>query len=780
MNQPASQPGEFLRNRLDLGTRGRFILLIVLLNFLLLAVILLSIRNQEIVSKQVTAQAVIVQYQTRLAVIRRQATHIVYVTQTSTPVPPSHTPTTSPTATATPTPLPPTDTPTSIPTDTPTATATSQPTLTPTPSPTPTPTASPSPTVTTSPTPTATATPTFTTTPTPTPTFTATPAPTATYTATPTHTPTPIGPVVSSINPNEGGNESIIAATITGANFVNGATAALHRDGDSDILATGITVVSASEITCQFDLASALNAAPGQWDVVVRNPDARSGTLPNGFRIRPELAHFSFDPIGNQIVNVSFPVTITAHDRYNNTVSNFGGAVALSDLSGTISPNTSGSFVGGIWSGDVTIAQTAAADQITASSGGRSGTSAAFAVANPQPVVLGIQPDSGLRTAPIAVSITGTNFVATPGVRLGVVPLQNVTFIDGNTLAADVPAGMAAGTYHLYVTNPGPLSPTGVLSDAFTVQNAAIPSTTLETSFLTTYGISSTRTTNGDNDSVQVIFLEVPDTLADPFYVRIFDPDVGGRGHPDDIDQRHLESGAQWDTSTTFSLYGGSNAYTNPDARQATFGSTTDAGISSGTLLFSQTFTATATWDNAWFTLGPFSAAQGEFVGGKRLLKLAVTGGNGNDGNLFNVALSTSNVDNIAPPGARILAFAWTFQMGISAPNQTVPLYPFVDAAVITFTQTNFDLDYPAQPVGITLTTPIQSYQIAPGFLSSDAVEAASSYSVSVSEQNATWTVLCYNTSTSFNNDTTLWFIDQNGNPLPIFSRSTTEPAPPP
>ncbi|RLC75620.1 MAG: hypothetical protein DRI61_14595, partial [Chloroflexi bacterium] len=87
-------------------------------------------------------------------------------------------------------------------------------------------------------------------------------------------------PTVTSITPNSGENTGVVNITnLAGSDFQNGATVKLIKSGQSDINGTNVTVVSDSQITCDFDLSG---AAIGQWDVVVANPDAQSGTLPNG------------------------------------------------------------------------------------------------------------------------------------------------------------------------------------------------------------------------------------------------------------------------------------------------------------------------------------------------------------------------------------------------------------------------------------------------------------------------------------------------------------------
>ncbi len=95
-------------------------------------------------------------------------------------------------------------------------------------------------------------------------------------------TPTP-PPTVTSITPSSGNNTGTVHITdLAGSNFQSGATVKLTRSGQPDLNATSVTVASASKITCDFDLAS---AAVGQWNVVVTNPDAQSGTLFNGFTV---------------------------------------------------------------------------------------------------------------------------------------------------------------------------------------------------------------------------------------------------------------------------------------------------------------------------------------------------------------------------------------------------------------------------------------------------------------------------------------------------------------
>ncbi|MBT7300437.1 MAG: hypothetical protein HN849_13030, partial [Victivallales bacterium] len=90
-------------------------------------------------------------------------------------------------------------------------------------------------------------------------------------------------PTVTGIAPGTGANSGSVSITnLAGTGFLAGASVKLVKTGETDIAATSVAVASASQITCTFDLTS---AAVGDWDVVVTNSDAQSGTLAAGFTV---------------------------------------------------------------------------------------------------------------------------------------------------------------------------------------------------------------------------------------------------------------------------------------------------------------------------------------------------------------------------------------------------------------------------------------------------------------------------------------------------------------
>jgi len=80
-------------------------------------------------------------------------------------------------------------------------------------------------------------------------------------------------PTVTSVAPATGPAAGSTSVTVSGTNFQAGATVTF-----GGVAATGVTVVNSTTITCTTPAGAA-----GAVNVVVRNPDAQTGTLVNGF-----------------------------------------------------------------------------------------------------------------------------------------------------------------------------------------------------------------------------------------------------------------------------------------------------------------------------------------------------------------------------------------------------------------------------------------------------------------------------------------------------------------
>lgn len=198
--------------------------------------------------------------------------------------------------------------------------------------------------------------------------------------------------------------------------------------------------------------------------------------------------------------------------------------------------------------------------------------------------------------------------------------------------------------------------------------------------YLVTFG-NKAATSWGDDDFSETFFFLIPKDFKEPVFIRVYDPDCGGA-----ID----ELNGEFDTKTMFSVYGGTDCYSNKDAQE-----TQPVGdYKSGNLLASKTFGVNPKYDDNWYTFGPFNPTEGEFV--KKfdgyIFKIIADGISGDDGNLYRYYLSTKYDENKPVEGANAFAYEYTFRMWDN-PNEVSHIYPYVDDKTITVKLSNFDWD---------------------------------------------------------------------------------------
>ena len=206
-----------------------------------------------------------------------------------------------------------------------------------------------------------------------------------------------------------------------------------------------------------------------------------------------------------------------------------------------------------------------------------------------------------------------------------------------------------------------------------------VPNEAENIDYLMTFGKEAPSST-GDDDHVLVFFFLIPKVVQTPFYIRVYDPEIAGA---------HDEANGALDSKTKFSVYGGNGCFTEEDAR-----STNPTGkFKSGSLMASKIFGQETTYDNKWYTFGPFNPAEGEFASELKgqVFKVVVEGVTGNDGNAYRFFLSMDAARNIAVEGANAFTYEYTFKLPLS--KGVSHLYPFLDKSIIAITQYNFDFD---------------------------------------------------------------------------------------
>ena len=250
-------------------------------------------------------------------------------------------------------------------------------------------------------------------------------------------------PTVSSVSPNTGSTAGGTVVTITGTNFVAGASVTFGATP-----ATNVTVVLGTQITATAPAGSA-----GAVAVTVTNPGGQSGSLSNGFTYIVPPTISSVSPNNGPTVGGT-PVTITGANFATGATVTFGTAAATNVVVVSATQITATTPAGA--AGAVTV-------KVTNPSGLSGSLTNGFTYG--PPTTSSVSPNNGPTTGGTAVTITGTRFLAGATVTFGVNAATNVVVVSGTQITATTPAG-TAGPVAVTVTNPGGLS--GSLTNGFT------------------------------------------------------------------------------------------------------------------------------------------------------------------------------------------------------------------------------------------------------------------------------------------------------------------------
>ncbi len=238
-------------------------------------------------------------------------------------------------------------------------------------------------------------------------------------------------PTVSSVSPNSGSTSGGTAVTITGTNFVAGATVSF-----GSAAATSVAVVNSTTITATTPAGSA-----GAATVTVTNSGGQSGSLASGFTYIPGPTVTSVSPSSGAVAGGT-AVTITGTNFAAGATVTFGSTAATSVVvvnSTTITATTPAGSAG-------------AATVTVTNSGGQSGSLASGFTYIGTPTVSSVSPNSGSTSGGTAVTITGTNFAAGATVTFGSAAATSVVVVNSTTITATTPAG-SAGAVTVTVTN---------------------------------------------------------------------------------------------------------------------------------------------------------------------------------------------------------------------------------------------------------------------------------------------------------------------------------------
>ncbi len=207
-----------------------------------------------------------------------------------------------------------------------------------------------------------------------------------------------------------------------------------------------------------------------------------------------------------------------------------------------------------------------------------------------------------------------------------------------------------------------------------------VPSLEENIPFLMTFG-NEAEISWGDDDFSQTFFFLIPADFKRQVFIRVFDPDIGGT---------HDEIAGDWNTQSTYEVFGGAGCHSEDDARE-----TSPIGnYKSGILLGRKVFGEDPRYDNDWYTFGPFNPEEGEYSEqfDGHLFKVICEGITGDDGNMYRYFISTSANENKPIEGANAYAYEYSFRMH-NDPNEVSHIYPYVTEGTITVKIYNFDWD---------------------------------------------------------------------------------------
>lgn len=291
-----------------------------------------------------------------------------------------------------------------------------------------------------------------------------------------------------------------------------------------------------------------------------------------------------------------------------------------------------------------------------------------------------------------------------------------------------------------------------ILIPLFQAYSQAVPPEHENIPSMVTFG-KEAKTSFGDDDFCQVFFLVIPEDYKGGVFLRVFDPDIGGT---------HDELVGKFNTKTEFSIYGGKGAITNPDAIKEN----PTGNYKSGVLLKSAIFDDNNTYDNKWFTFGPFNPKEGELAKeyGGYVFKIIAEGIKGDDGNNYKYFLSSSADNNTAIEGSNLFTFEYTF--ALHALNKSVShIYPFIDNSVVAVQIHIFDFDND----GILRLVSV-SKKGTPIPASGEDDWKVSTFQITEEEKKTSLDIQIIKTSNVKNNNIAFYITNQYGKTMPFYT----------
>jgi hypothetical protein len=249
---------------------------------------------------------------------------------------------------------------------------------------------------------------------------------------------TGVAPTLTAVSPTSGPATGGTRITLSGANFVTGATV---RVGGN--LCTTVTFANTSTLT-----ATTPAGTPGAQSVQVQNPDGRNFTMPSAFTYtsatQPAPTLTSVSPNFGPKIGGTF-ITLIGTNFQPGAVVRVGANVAtnVSYLgTSTLTAFTPAGTVGG-----TAVTVTNPDTRVATLSNGFNYTDSTLNIT-------GVSPSTGPMNGGTSVTLAGVSFKANTTVTIAGRPATNVVYVNSSTIKATSPQVLEPGAANVAVTDP--------------------------------------------------------------------------------------------------------------------------------------------------------------------------------------------------------------------------------------------------------------------------------------------------------------------------------------
>ncbi len=269
-----------------------------------------------------------------------------------------------------------------------------------------------------------------------------------------------------------------------------------------------------------------------------------------------------------------------------------------------------------------------------------------------------------------------------------------------------------------------------------------------ENVYYISYG-SEALTIEGDDDYTQVFYFDIPSEYKGKFFVRIFDADCGGKNDA---------LFGEYDSEVKYELFGSNDPFPNPRY-------TTESGHTenpeNATFISELTVATDDFKDNRWYNFISIDKSGKDSSKIFDHYSLKISGITGNDGNIFDIFVSSSSKKNVAPEGSTVFTYKPTIRL--PKIGKFAELRFLSPKELNEFTVFNFDV----AGGDVAVETPFRSNLKVKA--SGQDAWAASTVQIDRFEQNRINSVK-FSRGNEIPNDATFFILDQNGNSIPFIT----------